>query len=696
MIKFACFTAVLATLILVGCGGDDDPVAPTPAAPPLVAGTIGGGGGELITPDLILSIPPGALTADTDLSIHADSEGSDMGSAAGPVFRVEGLPEELTAPVTLRLRFGAAKTESIMMFLGEERESYEGGRGLTWFAVATRDSAGWAIADLTRGPYVLDSEKATPSLKASLAEGMAASPTSGGHFRVYYDPQRTTLGQIALLSGELERAWNEVQDLGFNFGGQDIWPRPVYLRDLDHLGRLAQYTTAPWGRGHFTIDPDALVNSLAMGIIVGHEVLHCAQDFFDTRSPSQWKTLNYQRLALDEATACWFEGKFYPDGDFHPLSMNLTYYTMSLPMFAGLKHYSIAETGYGMSSLMKYIVDTQGEGRILEMYNQFPDVGFSEDAIQDVVDPPMAEWIVDFHHRQIMSQNYPFLQPGELWLDLPSDGALVGGGNQTDSTIMNLWEMGANVSVFTVTDERDEPAPFLKVRSGTSEPVQMSIFGLKEGQHPVLLGTALDSVRVEGLPDLTGQYDKFMTMGTRIEAFDPNSAQEIYPYRVVTMEEDGLAGFETATLWAMCNAQFATGIDQTMGLEIGSDAGRVSGNTYHAEWDSLDTADNAQHSGYLTVVFDLETMNVLSWSGESTTYYPENLTLLNTQVSGSGLDLAYNGGGEFRFGGRVPETCAAITHLEITHHRDGVLQNWLMSYICDENSYVAITLKDEK
>jgi hypothetical protein len=688
---------VIALLFLVGCGGSDDPVAPTPATPPLVAGTIGDGGGDLATPDIVLSVPPGALAADTDLSIYADSEDSPFATGTGPVYRVEGLPEELAAPVTLLLRGGGAKADSVMMFLGEERDSYEGGRGLTWFDVAARDSAGWSVAELTRGPYVLDSEKAQPSFKVSLAEGMVWSPaSSGGHFQISYDPQRTTAGQIALLSAELERAWNEVWDLGFRFGGQDIWPRPVYMRDLDHLGRLAQYTIAPWGKGHYTIDPDALVNSLIMGMIAGHEVLHSAQDFYDTRSPAQRKTLNYERLCLDEATASWFEGKFYPHDDFHPLSMNRNYYSMSLTLFAGAKNYSIAETGYALSSLVKYIVDTQGEGRIVEMYAQFPDVGSSEDAIQDVVDPPMAEWVVDFHQRQVLNQNYPFLQPGELWFAVSPDFALVGGDHHEDTNYMKMWEMGASVCAFTVTDERDEPAPFLKALSGTSEPVHMSLFGLNEGQHPVLLGSAPDSVRVADLPDLTEQYDKFMVMGTRIEPYPATNPQPLFSTAVIRMEEDDLAGFETAYIRAVCYSQFALGLDPIMSLEIESDTGRVIGNTYHAAWDSVHATRNTRYSGYLTLVFDLETMNVLSWSGESTAYYPETLTLYREAISGSGLALAYNGGDEFRFGGLAAATCGSMTNLEITRHVDGELKDWLVSYHCDENSHVSLALKNEK
>jgi len=88
MTKLTCLTAVLPLLILAGCGGSDDPTAPAPPAPPLVAGTIGASGGDLTSPDIALSVPPGALAADTDLSIHAGSEDSPFGTGAGSAYRV--------------------------------------------------------------------------------------------------------------------------------------------------------------------------------------------------------------------------------------------------------------------------------------------------------------------------------------------------------------------------------------------------------------------------------------------------------------------------------------------------------------------------------------------------------------------------------------------------------------------------------
>ncbi len=552
------------------------------------------------------------------------------------------------------------------------------------------------MADLARGHYRLDTTKAAPSFQVSFAADLSQSPTSGGHFRIFYDPQRVTDGQIALLAGHLEQAWSAAVDLGFNFGNQDIWPRPVYLRDLDHLGRLAQYTTAPWGKGHFTIDPDALLNSLAMGIVVGHEVLHCAQDFFDTRSPAQWKTLNYDRLALDEATASWFEGKFYPADDSYPLSMNLVYYSMPLNMFAGLKGYSIAETGYGLSSLIKYIVEDQGEGRIREMYDRFVVVGSDAEAIQDAVNPPMADWVVDFHHRQIMNQNYPYLQPGELWFDLPSEGALVGGEHQVFRPTAKLWEMGADVTVFTVADDRDVKAPFLKAISGSDEAVQMSLFGLSEGQHPVLLGSARDSVRVEDLPDLTQEYEKFMVMSTRIVRFDPGNAQAVYPRLTLRMEEDGLAQFETASITLRVNAQFVLGQIPGMEIKFESHAGRVVGNEYYAEWDWVDTYYNIHYHGYLSLTFNLETMDLIAWSGQSSSYFTDILTLRTETMSGGGLPLDWDAGDEFRYAKYQVPTCGVVNNLTVTRHVEGELADWLTSYYCTENSSIYISLRNEE
>jgi len=682
-------------LVLAGCGGSDDPVAPAPVVPPLVAGTIGVDGGDLISPDLILSIPPGALATNTELSIFTDSEGPTFGPDPKSVYRVEGLPEVLDQPVTVRLRYGRDKAGSPMLFRGEERESYEGGRALNWSHVDCRDSLGWVIADLDRGAYVLDGEKAEASLKLAPEFGVEISPTSGGHFKIFYHPERTTAGEVALIAAHFEQAWNAVKELGFNFGGADIWPRPVYLGDIPAYGILAQYTVAPHGKGFFVLEPEALVNSIVMGLMIGHEVLHSAQDHFDTRPPTKWKTLNIKRLWLDEATASWFEAKFYADDDSYPLSLTDDRYQAPLNMFAGQRGTTWAHMGYGLSQLIKYVVDQQGEGRILEFYEKFVEVGDCTPAFLETVDPAMDTWVIDFFHEWVSGGIYPYLEPGQV---IPLQGApfaLVAGETNEKKEVWKLWEMGARLSYFTITDDREDPAPMLKITPVPGSPFQVSLYGLNAGQHPVLLGTAADSLIVEDLPELCNTYASFMTLGVRIDDFVSGSAEPEYRDPVIAFKDDDLARFETARLYTVCNAQFAMGRDPYFGVVIESDAGRVRGDTYHADWDSVDTHGWRQ-SGYLTLVFDLETMNVLSWAGESTTYFPENLTTSRVIVSGSSVALVYSRFDEFRYGGRGTGTCSTINNFEVTRHVDEELEDWLMSYVCDENSYVAIYLKDEK
>jgi hypothetical protein len=689
------FSIFLLTL-LVGCGGGDDPVTPEPVIPPLVSATIGEGGGELATPEIILTVPAGVLADDADLSIHADGI-SDPFETDMPVYRLEGLPEELGQPVTLRIRHGGAKSDAPIIFLGEERESYESGRGLVWFNVATRDSSGWCIAELDRGAYVLDEEKHTVDMKLVVQLGLQRSPTSGGHFEIYYHPERTTAGQVALIAAHFEQAWNSVTELGFNFGGANIWPRPVLVWDIPTHGRLAQYTVAPYGKGYFQLDPDALVNSVAMGVIIGHEVLHCAQDHFDTRPPSKWKTLNVQRLWLDEATASWFEEKFYPGDDSYPLAMDEYLYLAPLNMFAGTRGGSWAEMGYGLSSLIKYVVERQGEQRILEFYEEFTDVGNGTTAFLEVVDPAMDTWVVDYFHELVTGNIYSFLEPGDRMDSGSPVFPLVGGESDLHNESWKLWEMGARLSYFTVSDERNDPAPDLKITPKPGGPIQVSLYGLNEGQHPVLIETAADSLRAEDLPGLCDEYEQFMALGVRIDDFVPDEAEAQYRDPTFVLQDDDLARFETAEVRFRYKGYYASGyVDPRMFFEIEVDLGRVGNHVYHAEWDSLSSDGSVHSSGHFTVDINPLTMEIQSFSAASYRFRLSDLWLNTLVISGTSLPLDSILPDQIKWAIPDASACGSVTGLTVERYIDEDFDDGLMSFECNEESSLYLFLRDDK
>lgn len=688
------FTLALSLALAAGCGTGDDPVSPG-STPPLAAGTVDAAGGELAAAEIVLTVPAGALTAPTDLGIHIDA-GSGPFAADTPVYRLTGLPETLDAPITLRVRHDVARAGDIAVFLGEERDSYDTGRGLTWFEVSARDSAGWNIVQLERGPYELDSAKADPELRVTTVPGLEHAPTSGGHFEIVYDPMRTTAGQVALIAAHLERAWNEVVSLGFGFGGSDIWPRPVYLRDITSpSGRLAEYTIAPWGKGHFTLDPDALVNSVAMGIITGHEVLHCAQDHHDPRHPSTWKTINPDRLWLDEATASWFEEKFYPGDDFYPMAMGDPIYTMAMDMFVKWRLASQAELGYAGSQLIKYVVETQGEGRILEFYEAFQESGEDATAFQDVVDPPMSSWIADFYHQLVTGSIYPYLEPGDLWFDLDAQSALVGGEIDEFRPPWPLYEMQAHASVFAVTDEREHPAPALKVTPAPGGPLQVMLYGLNEGRRPVLIAEAPDSLEVEGLPTLTGTYAKFLAMGVRIEPYVWRAGDKEWRDPSIALAEDDLARFETAEISMRYKAHYSSGyIESWQSMRIDAAIGRIGGHTYHAQWDSVTPGGDAV-AGQITIDLDPETMDVTAFSAFSTTYDPGQGRRNNLAISGTAVPLRTEGSDAYEFGLEGAGTCGSVLEIRVETIVDDEVSNQVEYWECTDDSYLNIFLKDE-
>ncbi|MFH1842601.1 MAG: hypothetical protein ABIF77_05295 [bacterium] len=95
------------SILIFGCSTSDDPVTPQPYKPAELDGTLGAAGGTLTSDDgrLSITIPPGALGAETDLSITeidlADIHPAFGDYAARAVLELEPADLNLTAPAEI-------------------------------------------------------------------------------------------------------------------------------------------------------------------------------------------------------------------------------------------------------------------------------------------------------------------------------------------------------------------------------------------------------------------------------------------------------------------------------------------------------------------------------------------------------------------------------------------------------------------
>lgn len=528
---------VAALLLGAGCGGDDSTTPEIPAETLLVTGTIDEEGGELIHSEVVLTIPAGALGESVDLSLYRENSGHPSGEDDQPVYRVVGLPGELQSPVTLRIQHSLVLDEgdSSFMFLGEEREATSGGSGLSWFPSTSRDSSGWCITELIRGALALG-DKDPAEVQAAVAQDVTVVSSIHNHFEVYYLESQVTAVSASNALNDFDTIWSTLDHWGWQFGANDtIWPLKVII--VPPANSFACYVTAPMGKGYFQIDPRFLQPDIILLPVVAHEMLHCAQTFYDPRPPEQWGTLNQERLWLDEATAAWFEVFTNSNEDVSPLGMDLDNYTSPLAGISGRPYTPMAEYGYGMAGFIKYMVEDpfagQGEDRILELFQEFASNGDVTDAIDEMVDPEVAQWCVDMQRQLVEGNLYPLDPHGEVWEHWPIDVFFSGEIGVQESTSVSVPDLGAGIVKLLM--DGDEPPSLTSLvittevgePDKTTEPLTLTIYGRPLDSIPVRLAAGTDSVSVEGWQDIYQEYEDILVMVSRPFSSKPGHTGQV-------------------------------------------------------------------------------------------------------------------------------------------------------------------------
>ena len=488
--------AALPALALLSSCSSDNPTTPGPSTVVIDEAVIGPGGGDLSGDEIVLTIPPGALASDTDLAILEADADHPLAPSELRTYHLTGLPEDLAAPLSLRLWHGGDAADSARVCLAEMRDSRSGGRAWTWSAAATRDSAGWSIATLTEGPHGLP-DKAGEDLQATVIREVRYMTSDDGHFAAGYPYPAMSDADTRTLLDALETAYQEIRDLGFRFGDQDTaWPRPVFCMQPEDA--VARYVSGPCGQGQFAIPP-GVESSAWLDMIAAHEVFHCAQDYFDTRPCSQWAEPNAARRWLDEAASSWIETRVAAPELAWPLSTTSDNYFSA---FYGLQPGADTsdldvqnQYGYAMSSFIGYLVQTQGEGRVLELFQQFAATGSAAQAIMAIADPPLTTWCADFH-RHLYMQDI-FAGPGwDIAVDYYEYLDLDGGvGDQARQTF-EVADFGAQAVKIDLGAGQEYLADelFLQVGAGA----ELSVF-LDDAGEAELYDVTTDSLSLTGL-----------------------------------------------------------------------------------------------------------------------------------------------------------------------------------------------------
>lgn len=688
-----CRTALM--LVAIGClqagCGSDDPASPQPEPiRPLVSAAIDEAGGELVHEEVTLTIPAGALGESAELAVYSESAGHPFGETGIPVYRITGLPTEFGTPVTLRIRHDLAPTDddSLCFFLGEEREAYSGGGGLSWRAAAGRDSAGWFVAELDRGALDLGEKADDGTVRAAVAKDLKWLDSDENHFELCYNPAEVDRQEAAQALVSFDNVYHLFIDWGFDFGDDDaIWPLNIYIRKP--VKSIACYVAAPHGKGYFEFHPDLLQPGVNLLPVIAHEVFHSVQTFYDPRDPRTWGKLNQERMWLDEAAAGWLEAASHEDDRMSPLGMDDDNCAALLAGLAGHPTLPGDAYGYGMAAFIRFLVEDpasgQGEERILELFEHFKSGGDVTDAIDAVVDPAVSAWCVAMQRKWVdglIYEQYPDLV---FWYAWPIAGWLDSAVGARAFETLAVPDLGAGICKLFLEGDAPTNLTSLMVKAGSADAAQqrealpITVYGRAPDSMPTLLAVGLDSLNVPDWPLVRQTYKDILVMVSRPYSTAPGHTGQrdirVEAEVQIDLSAIDITRFTDVTIEVSTDNQYNGGVVIHNNIIMVEAALTWDGNGFFAN-----TANRT-----FSIALNPATLALGNWSGSATGYTIGGNYYVR-RLAGPGVPLTRWTENELIYVLRGVETCTLLTEVYSSLARDINTDpfNYLVSYTCHD------------
>lgn len=692
--------SILLLFVLLGmtaCSSDSDsPTEPASGSDPVATGNVGSGGGSVGNDVVILEIPAGALASDTQVKIFLDaSEDPFGGETASDLFRLEGLPDNLGKAVTLKLAHGAASPDSLYGMLGGESWVPSLDETIvTWMMADCRDSVGWAIFDFEPAEQTAGKADTSTPILVTTVKGISRTETSDGHFRILWSPRMATTAQITALRDNIEEAMLLYDLMGFEQTDFDAWPVQVLVKPLNWFGHWA-----PSSRrlgGHLAFSTKYIHDDVEMRLTAGHELLHFCQYFYDPRTVRDRGTKACSYSWLMEATAVYIEDYFAPNPEYCSEARG----GRELTALDGLitpAGRSLANHGYGQSSIIRYLAEVEDDDFILKTFADISTGTHAVEALQSQTETDLQDvW------RDLLEE----LVTGKIYSDVTLP-VLVNYGPPTILTIGSAAD-SVGSSGLAYPDLSGQPY-FLRWTEGyyfndnqrlefwcDASEYGLSIYGVKEPGTRELLGHAYGKVVINNLAAVRENYTVLMALVSNHQLSGPNySGTTGITLESRLRESENFGRYDHARVRIKYEADWSTSPDNTYGQEMNFTEvwGSFDGTTFTASWDSTNSS-GTQRSGHIIVTLDPTTLDVLSWSARNYSL-GVNGSSSNFQASGGAVPTDFHNSVYLDAIVEDEETCGSINNLSVTFiDEDGIVTRNLDGYTCNPSSYVKVLMNN--
>jgi hypothetical protein len=391
--------------------------------------TIDAKGGTLTLGTLAVDIPQNAITTATKITLTAVTDKPFGASQKSDIYYLNNLPDVIDQPIILSLS-GFTANDKISTYLAESTFVPSLNKEVVNYRPVTNSFVNGKVQvalEANTNNKSLDLKAGTNPVSIGIlaASGRSTYTSAQGHFRLTC--LSTVLTDAMDIATYLEEAYSKysTSPILLSYANRTTWPIEVSLCPLDNT-LYGFMETSVWGNNsaYMCFNDTKLANKAELRITAGHEFLHLVQTLYDPRNRFSKAKFASSQLWIDEATAVWAESLFTATAGYISTiragNEMSPYQTLMKGGEAGASTY-----GYGMSSVIKYLVATYGEGIIKKIYEQIQGGQKPAEAIRLATGKLYWEW-----WGQLIDTN----TLGKIYNDIPISGLL---GNKSDAFAIN-------------------------------------------------------------------------------------------------------------------------------------------------------------------------------------------------------------------------------------------------------------------
>jgi hypothetical protein len=366
---------ILSLFLICSCGGGGGGGGANDKL--LASATIGSDGGTVETEELVLTVPAGAFTSDTELKVYKSSDENPFSKdAVSSILRVDGLPDAWSQTLQIKIKYKGNLSGERFIAVGEDAFMLSAGETATAFSLLE--------AETTNGYLTID--LAAPSGSQTISQGLVSAgrisdtftilkffgttrktkKSSSGHFQITYPVKNTNLSDVNALADYLDDAYVEFERMGFDYSKRTKWPAQVNLIDLNVDGRYGYPAWFGINYGVLDLNVKNLADRSRMRYTAGHEFFHLVQSLYGTRNEWYWP---------DEAFSTWSETLFVSNPDDYipstvlgPAGIVINNFWEPFKGWQKGSEGNDQNHGYGMSPVIKYLTKKYNNKVLVDIY----------------------------------------------------------------------------------------------------------------------------------------------------------------------------------------------------------------------------------------------------------------------------------------------------------------------------------------